>query len=48
MAFEIITLSLINKHDVVFGIKDDWKIVVVESFRVSEKERVGILESVNL
>ena len=37
-----------NKHDVVVGIKDDWKIVEMESFRVLEKERLGILVSVNL
>ena len=37
-----------NKHDVVIGIKNDWKIIEVESFRVLEKERLGILVSVNL
>ncbi|MDB4482493.1 hypothetical protein N9050_06045 [Akkermansiaceae bacterium] len=37
-----------NKHDVVIGIKNDWKIIEVENFRVLEKERLGILVSVNL
>lgn len=37
-----------NKHDVVIGIKNDWKIIEVESFRVLEKECLGILVSVNL
>ena len=48
MAFEIKSFFLINKHDVAVGIKNDQKFVEVESSILSEKERLGILVSVNL